>query len=97
MSNFCGGIKLDLTSLKLINGVICDAAATSVDKSKAVSTCGQLWDGALFTVATVGGVQLITLHNSEGENVGTPIPAKGNCGVSLDGRFFTIKNGVVSL
>lgn len=97
MANWCRGIRLDKNSLKIINGVICDANATSVDRSKAVSTCGQLWDGALFTVVEVGGAGYITLHNSEGEEVGTPIPAKGNCGVGLDGRFFTIKNGVVSL
>ena len=92
MANFCGGIRLG-SSLKLINGVICDAAATSVDKSKAVSTCGQLWDGALFTV--VG--KYITLHNSEGEEVGTIVPAKGNCGVGLDGRFFKVVKGAVEL
>lgn len=97
MANFCGGIKLDKNSLKLINGVICDAGATNVDKSKAVSTCGQLWDGALFTVATVGGSRVITLHNSEGEEVGTPIMGRGNCGVGLDGRFFKVVNGAVTL
>ena len=96
MANFCGGIKLG-ASLKLINGVICDAAATSVDKSKVVSTCGQLWDGALFAVAAVGGAKLITLHNSEGEEVGTPVVGRGNCGVGLDGRFFKIVNGAIEL
>lgn len=97
MSNFCGGISIDNTTLKLIDGIICDSEATTADRSKAVSTCGQLWDGALFTTASVGGVKVITLHNSEGEDVGTPIVGKGNCGVGLDGRFFTIKNGVVGL
>ena len=96
MANFCGGIKLG-ASLKLINGVICDAAATSVDKSKVVSTCGQLWDGALFAVAAVGGAKLITLHNSEGEEVGTPVVSRGNCGVGLDGRFFKVVKGTVEL
>ena len=96
MANYCGGIKLGAT-LKLIDGVICDAGATSVDKSKAVSTCGQLWDGALFTVATVGGSRVITLHNSEGEEVGTPVAGRGNCGVGLDGRFFKVVNGAVTL
>lgn len=97
MANFCGGIKLDNTTLKLINGVICDANATSVDRSKAVSTCGQLWDGALFTVAKVGGAGYITLHNSEGEEVGAPVTGRGNCGVGLDGRFFKIVKGAVTL
>lgn len=92
MSNYCGGIKLG-KSLKVINGVICDADATSVDKSKAVSTCGQLWDGALFAVSG----KYITLHNSEGEDVGTVTPSKGNCGVGLDGRFFKVVKGAVEL
>ncbi len=97
MANFCGGIKLDKNTLKIIDGVICDAAATTVDRSKAVSTCGQLWDGALFTVAKVGGAGYITLHGSEGEEIGAPIMGRGNCGVGLDGRFFKIAKGTVTL
>ena len=96
MANFCGGIRLDSTTLKIIDGVICDANAASVDRSKAVSTCGQLWDGALFTVVKVGGAGYITLHGSEGEEIGAPIMGRGNCGVGLDGRFFKVANGVVS-
>ena len=92
MAKFCGGIKLDKT-FKVIKGIICDANATSVDATKAVSTCGQRWDGTLFTVSN----KVITLHNSEGEEVGTPVPIKGNCGVGLDGRFFKVNKGVVSL
>lgn len=90
---YCGGIKLGKT-LKLIDGVICDADASTVDKSKAISTCGQLWDGALFTIASG---RIITLHNSEGEEVGTPVISRGNCGVGLDGRFFKVVNGAVEL
>lgn len=97
MANFCGGIKLDKNSLKVINGVICDANATTVDRSKAVSTCGQLWDGALFTVVKVGGAGYITLHGSEGEEIGAPIMGRGNCGVGLDGRFFKVVNGAITL
>lgn len=97
MANFCGGIKLDKNTLKIINGVICDANATTVDRSKAVSTCGQLWDGALFTVVKVGGAGYITLHGSEGEEIGAPIMGRGNCGVGLDGRFFKIVKGAVTL
>ena len=97
MSNFCGGIRLDSTTLKIINGVICDANATTVDRSKAVSTCGQLWDGALFTVAKIGGAGYITLHGSEGEEIGAPIMGRGNCGVGLDGRFFKVVKGAVTL
>lgn len=92
MAKFCGGIKLDNT-FKVIKGIICDANATTVDATKAVSTCGQRWDGALFAVSD----KVITLHNSEGEEVGTPAPIKGNCGVGLDGRFFKLSKGVVSL
>lgn len=92
LSKFCGGIKLDDT-FKIIKGIICDANATTVDATKAVSTCGQRWDGALFTVSN----KVVTLHNSEGEEVGTPAPIKGNCGVGLDGRFFKLSKGVVSL
>lgn len=97
MANFCGGIRLDSTTLKIINGVICDANATTVDRSKAVSTCGQLWDGALFTVAKIGGTGYITLHGSEGEEIGAPIMGRGNCGVGLDGRFFKVVNGAITL
>lgn len=92
MAKFCGGIKLDNT-FKVIKGIICDANAITVDATKAVSTCGQRWDGALFTVSD----KVITLHNSEGEEVGTPVSIKGNCGVGLDGRFFKVNKGVVSL
>lgn len=97
MANWCGGIKLDKNTLKIINGVICDVGATSVDRSKAVSTCGQLWDGALFTVVKVGGAGYITLHGSEGEEIGAPVMGRGNCGVGLDGRFFKVINGAVTL
>lgn len=92
MAKFCGGIKLDDT-FKIIKGIICDANATTVDATKAISTCGQRWDGALFTVSD----KVITLHNSEGDEVGTPVPVKGNCGVGLDGRFFKLSKGIVSL
>ena len=96
MARYCGGIKHDAT-LKIINGVLCDAGATSVDVSKAVTTCGQLWDGGLFTKVVQNGKQIITLHDSEGEAVGEAIPVNGNCGVGLDGRFFKVADGVVSL
>lgn len=96
MARYCGGIKHDAT-LKVINGVLCDAGATSVDVSKAVTTCGQLWDGSLFTKVVQNGKQIITLHDSEGEAVGEVVPVNGNCGVGLDGRFFKVADGVVSL
>lgn len=96
MARYCGGIKFD-TSLKIINGIICDAGVSTVDASKAITTCGQLWDGALFTRVVQNGRQIITLHNSDGEAVGEAVPVNGNCGVGLDGRFFKVADGVVSL
>ena len=92
MAKYCGGIKIDET-MKIINGVICGANASAVDVSKAVSVCGQLWDGNLFAVSD----KVITLHGSEGEDIGTPTKIKGNCGIGLDGRFFKLDKGVVSL
>ena len=97
MARFCGGIRLDSDTLKVLKGVICGAGAASVDVANAVSTCGQLWDGALFKTVKVDGVPVITLLNSEGNEAGTPTLVKGNCGVCLDGRFFKITDGVVSL
>lgn len=97
MARFCGGIRLDSDTLKVIKGVICGAGAASVDVANAVSTCGQLWDGASFKTVKVDGVSVITLRNSEGNEDGTPTLIKSNCGVGLDGRFFKIADGVVSL
>ena len=61
-------------------------------------TNGQLCDGALFTKYIMpNGSKLITLHNSDSDEVGEPVPVHGNCGVGLDGRFFHIIDGEVSL
>ena len=91
MPNFCGGIRLDGVTLKVINGVICDATAESVNVDDAVSTCGQLWDGASFKVERVDGCPVITLHSASGAVEKT----LGNCGVGLDGRFFHVEDGKV--
>lgn len=91
MPNFCGGIRLDGVTLKVINGVICEATADSVNMDDAVSTCGQLWDGASFKVERVDGCPVITLVSA----LGTVKKMLGNCGVGLDGRFFSIKDGKV--
>ena len=91
MPNFCGGIRLDGVTLKVINGVICDATADSVNVEDAVSTCGQLWDGASFKVERVDGCPVITLVSA----LGTVKKILGNCGVGLDGRFFSIEDGKV--
>ena len=93
MSNFCGGIRLDGVTLKVINGVICEATAESVNVDDAVSTCGQLWDGASFKVERVNGCPVITLLSASSAVEKT----LGNCGVGLDGRFFKLSKGVVSL
>ena len=93
MPNFCGGIRLDGVTLKVINGVICEATADSVNMDDAVSTCGQLWDGASFKVERVGGCPVITLLSASGIVEKT----LSNCGVGLDGRFFKLSKGVVSL
>ena len=93
MPNFCGGIRLDDATLKIINGVICDATADSVNIDDAVSTCGQLWDGASFKVERVDGCSVITLHSASSAVEKT----LGNCGVGLDGRFFKVSKGVVNL
>jgi len=96
MAKYCGGIALG-EGLKLLNGVICDTNAKTVDVSKAVSTCGQLWDGNLFATTIVNGRKVVTLHTVDGEDVGEPIVTKGNCGVGLDGRFFKLVKGRVNL
>lgn len=88
MANFCGGINLS-DDFKMLNGVICAADATSVDVSKAITVCGQLWDSATFAVSG----KCVTAANAEEGNVE---PIKGNCGVGLDGRYFSLANGVVS-
>ena len=93
MSNFGGGIRLDGVTLKVINGVIGEATADSVNVDDAVSTCGQFWDGASFKVERVDGCPVITLHSASSAVEKT----LGNCGVCLDGRFFSIEDGKVVL
>lgn len=96
MSKYCGGINLG-EGLKLVDGIITDSENTAeVFVRKPVSTCGQSWDSDLFVATMVDGHKVITLHNSEGEDVGKPVLIKGNCGVGLDGRFFSVEQGKVN-
>lgn len=95
MAKFCGGIKLDPEKFKIIDGIITDSEETNVDATKAVSTCGQRWDGKYFTVCdgviTEAIPPDVPVHNI------TTLPIRGNCGVGLDGRFFKLSKGVVSI
>lgn len=93
MAKFCGGLKFD-DSLKIIKGVLCLAEAQDVDVSKAVTGCGQLWDGDAFKIVKVDGYRpCVTLKNN-GHDVKL---IAGNCGVGLDETFFTRTNNVVSV
>lgn len=95
MSKYCGGINLG-EGLKLVDGIITDSENTAEVFRNPVSTCGQLWDSSLFVATMVDGHKIITLHNSEGEDIGKPVFIKGNCGVGLDGRFFTVEQGKIN-
>ena len=88
MSNFCGGFNLG-TNLKLINGIICKSDVTTVDATKAISVCGQLWDGTAFKV--VGKV--ITAIDS----TDTPVAKRAVCSIKLDNNVFEIGGNAVDL
>lgn len=51
----------------------------------------------MFAVTTVNGSKVITLHNSEAEDIGKAVLVRGNCGVGLDARFFRMEKGAVLL
>lgn len=94
MAKFCGGFKYDTTSLKLIKGILCLADAQDVDPSKAITGCGQLWDGEAFKIVKVDGYRpCVTLVKND-NNVDF---IAGNCGVGLDGTFFTKTNNTISV
>lgn len=88
MSNFCGGFNLG-TNLKLISGIICRSDATTVDATKAISVCGQLWDGAAFKV--VGKV--ITAIDA----TDAPVAKRAACSIKLDSNVFEIDGNVVDM
>lgn len=89
MAKFCGGFKYDTTSLKLINGILCLADAQDVDPKKAVTGCGQMWDGEAFKIVKVDGYRPCVTLKENGHDVKL---VAGNCGVGLDADFFS-KNG----
>ena len=93
MAKFCGGIKLDPESLKIIDGVICPkwTPEEGFDPTNTISACGQLWDGNMFTLYD-GVITEASLYYEH-----PPVPIKGNCGIGLDGLFFQLSNGVVTL
>ena len=93
MAKFCGGFKFN-SSLKLVKGILClaETKEANVDPSKAVTGCGQMWDGETFKIVKVDGYRpCVTLKNN-GKNVDL---IAGNCGVGLDGNFF-VKVGNVT-
>lgn len=97
MANFCGGFKCASDVIQIIDGVVCSADASTVDKSKAVSTCGQLWDGELFAVTNIGGSKCITVRGSVGEEFDKPIMMRGPCGIGLDERFFMSRKNLLAV
>lgn len=95
LAKYCGGINLG-KGLKLVDGIITDSENTAEVFINPVSTCGQLWDRNVFAATMVDGHKVITLSNSEGDDIGKPVLIKGNCGVGLDGRFFAVEQGKVN-
>lgn len=88
MAKFCGGFKFDTTSLKLVKGILClaETEESNVDPSKAVTGCGQMWDGASFKVVKVDGFRPCITLAGNGHDVKL---VAGNCGVGLDADFFS--------
>jgi hypothetical protein len=78
MANWCGGIKLDKNTLKIINGVICDAnATTGLDGRffKVVKGAVTLQEGFLLTVDVTPKDAIITVTDVDGTEVD---PVAGN-------------------
>lgn len=88
MAKYCGGFKLG-DKLTVLDGIICKADAESVDKSKVITTCSQLFDGVAFKV--VNGV--ITTVDAED----APVGVKCICSLVLDSNVFDIAKNTVNL
>ena len=86
MAKFCGGFKFNPTSLKLIKGILCLSDAQDADITKAVTGCGQMWDGETFKIVKVDGYKPCITLKTNGHPVQNILI--GNCGISLDGEFF---------
>ena len=90
MAKFCGGFKFN-SSLKLVKGILClaETGEANVDPSKAVTGCGQMWDGDSFKIVMVDGYRPCVTLKDNGHNVEL---VAGNCGVGLDADFFRKDN-----
>lgn len=89
MATFCGGIKLG-DSLKLLDGIITAADTDAVDATKAVTACGQLFDGELFAVKSKC---ITTIAGAAGDVK----PIHANCSLAVDKNVFTVEKGVLNL
>ena len=87
MPNFCGGIKLGET-LKVEDGIITLVTETPNEET-VVTPCGMLWDSNVFEVTKVSGRPVLTSVGIE-EEMGMPVIVKSNCGLALDGLYFTV-------
>lgn len=95
MAKYCGGINLNPTEFKLIDGVVTLEDETSVVVEDAISVCGQLWDGEYFKVVAVDGRPCITI-DGDVDLLNDPVIVRGNCGIGLDGRILMCRDGEVS-
>lgn len=88
MAKYCGGFNLG-DKLSVINGIICKAGTESVDATKAITTCSQLFDGETFKV--VNGI--ITTVDAED----APVSIKCSCALMLDSNVFDVTKNEVNL
>ena len=95
MANFCGGIKLNLDTFEVRNGVITLVDAHSDDPLEETNTpCGQLWDSIIFETVKLDGRHPVVTAAGVDTEIPMGQPIKSNCGIYLDPRFFTVTKGV---
>lgn len=96
MANFCGGIKLNLDTFEIRNGIITLVDSHPDDPIEEVNTpCSQLYDSIIFERVKHNGVWIMT---SAGVDTDIPLAniVTASCGAKFDGRFFTKdENGVI--